>query len=1116
MTSELNAHQAHDEEARQVIREKLFDTMLVEAGAGTGKTRALVDRYVALLRAGRQVEELVAVTFTEKAAAELRDRIRGELEGSVRRANEDVPLLQRALASLDRAQISTIHAFAVNVLRPLAAEFGINPSFQVHDAVAGERRFQEHWHAFLEDAGQEPDAREVVTRVLSLGLATRDLERLAHELWGNGALADMMNTSPLVAPPAQMPDLPALQAMLVDLDLGRVRPDDRLRASIEEVQHALGELSTADVADREALLATVAAGLTVSSYGRAASWGGKGAMECARATANEVCAAVREWLISLRTVALAQLLPLIVRFVVEESRARLRDGELVFDDLILQLRNLLRDSVDARRRLRARFKTFLIDEFQDTDPLQVEIALAFARDPDTGALEPGRLFLVGDPKQSIYRFRRADMAVYAAMRTLVESAGGRLPELALNQRSRAVVLDFVNTTFATMIGSGDRPSTQPPYRPVHAVRGGELRGPDVGWIGGAVDAPVRDIRRTEARQIAAYCRGALAERWQVGDRHGIRLAGYRDIAILVPTRAILQPLERALAAASVPYRVEGGSLIYATQEVRDLINCLTAIDDPTDDIAVVAALRSPAYACSDVELAEHRLAGSGFNYLAPGLEQRDGRVPAALVDLRALYLSRQGSLARLVERLIATHRTVEAGMYDAGNRNAFRRARFVIEQARAFEAPGPESLRAFIEWLERRAREAIMDHEGAHLDDDEDAVRVLTIHGSKGLEFPIVFMAGLGVAPSNQQAVLGVDRISGAISVSAISVSIGARTRKANFVLGPVDDLAAQETAHLEAERDRLLYVAATRARDHLVLFLYHQARAHNVAAQRLIDAGVHTAAIELPELPELGNQPLAPFAGLLVESGGDESDEEFDAARATLVEEASGTVVTSATAMGRSGNGKTDGKEREDESEPWARGRSGTHRGRAVHAALQVLPWDADDATVAALARAQAVAEAIPDEADRVAELLRKALATDAAGRARAARRAHREVPFALAENGVILEGFIDLVLEGDDGGIEIVDWKTDSVPAGGVAGRLESYRLQAGLYVLGLEAAIGRIVQRVTYVFVSPDVEVSPGDPSELASLAQGRLRTYKQTSAEAVRGGSLRPEESAGPAG
>ena len=179
----------------------------------------------------------------------------------------------------------------------------------------------------------------------------------------------------------------------------------------------------------------------------------------------------------------------------------------------------------------------------------------------------------------------------------------------------------------------------------------------------------------------------------------------RDIAILVPTRTILAPLERALAEAGVPYRVEGGSLVYATQEVRDLINCLTAIDDPTDEVAVVGALRSPAYACSDVELARHRLGGGTLRLpLADARRPPTAASPRRCVDLRDVpRRSARGMTHRRAGRdaIIAGRRVVEVGTATtSGNRDAFRRARFVVEQARVFEAERPESLRAFVDWLE--------------------------------------------------------------------------------------------------------------------------------------------------------------------------------------------------------------------------------------------------------------------------------------------------------------------------------------------------------------------------------------------------------------------------------
>lgn len=1094
MTATDSRHRAEDEAHRRLIRELLGETLVVEAGAGTGKTRALVDRYVALVLGGRRVEELAAITFTEKAAAELRDRVRGELERLHTGGSGERILVEAALESLDRAPISTIHAFALGVLRSFAAENGIDPEFTTLDEMGDDRRFQARWHTFLDDTGRDPAAVEAFRRALALGLTPGQVEKLAEGLWRHGPAAELLHETPLTATPPPL-DPEGWRQQLLDIGFDGVPESDLLRRAIEAALAKLELLVHASLDEREARLPAIALALRSSGQGTQKNWGGKERVEDARATFKQVCDEVSEALTGLRSQALAGLLPTVVRFAIEDSQARLRDGELPFDDLILRLANLLRDDPGARRRLRARYSALLIDEFQDTDPLQVRIALAFARDPETGVMESSRLFLVGDPKQSIYRFRRADMAIYSGTRETIEANGGRFLQLALNRRSRQPVIEFVNAAFAGIIGDGGSPGVQPPYRPIHPERFDLLHGPGAARAGGPLDLPAAAVRAHESGQVAAWCRTAVAQGWEVweGRQAGApRPARFRDIAILVPARTIVPQLERALAAAGVPFRIEGGSLIFATQEVRDLINCLTAIDDPGNDVAVVAALRSPAYACSDVELAGHRLAGGRFDYLATDLDAFTGRVAEALCDLRARHLARNGtSIAHLVERFVADTGMAEAATFDAGNRNAFRRARFVIEQARAFEASAPQGLRSFIGLLERRVGDAILDHEGAGLDDDEDAVRVLTIHGAKGLEFPIVFLAGLGSGRSNRSSVIGFDPAAG-----DVSISIGSSGENTVFTLGPADRHRQQEQAHGEAERDRLLYVAATRARDHLLLFLYHRGgkQPGTSSAERLASSEATRALPALEELPAPVDQSLSPFAGLEVDAPVT-PETEFEASRASLVVSAAPTPVTSATALARVSGQKGEAAaesndEREDETEPWSHGRGGTHRGRAVHAALQTLPWVADDVTIEALARAQAVAEAIPGDALAVAELLRRALATDAAARARTALRASREVPFAFVSDSVIVEGFVDLVIE-SPGGLELVDWKTDNISADAVASRLEAYSLQAGLYVLGIEAATGRPVNRVTYVFVTPGIESSPGDPATLAALARDRLR-------------------------
>jgi ATP-dependent helicase/nuclease subunit A len=463
------------------------------------------------------------------------------------------------------------------------------------------------------------------------------------------------------------------------------------------------------------------------------------------------------------------------------------------------------------------------------------------------------------------------------------------------------------------------------------------------------------------------------------------------------------------------------------------------------------------------------------------------RVTAGLENLRSFHERRPGmSIANLVETLASDRRIAELALYDGGSRDAFRRVRFLVEQARAFEAAAPESLRAFIEWLERRAGQAVLDQEGAALDDDEDALRILTVHASKGLEFPIVVMAGLGVSPSNQPATFSEDRETG-----DVSVVIGAASAGNRFTLGPVDAANLREKEHQAAERDRLLYVAATRARDHLLVSLYHASKARDNGAQKLLDAGARELALDLDAATLDVPVPAGGATDLPLELP-DTDEEQFVAARTSLVAGAFQRRPASATALRRlqtAAAQEGDKPEKRDDAEPWSRGRAATHLGRAVHASLQTVAWDAAPDSIAALAAAQTVAEAVPERAAEAERLIAAALSSGAAARARAARRALREVPFAFTHQGRVIEGFIDLVIDGDDG-LEIVDWKTDRVGPGEIEARLAEYRLQAGLYVLGLEQATGRRVGAVSYVFVAAGVELSPGSPSELAAAALREL--------------------------
>jgi ATP-dependent helicase/nuclease subunit A len=349
-------------------------------------------------------------------------------------------------------------------------------------------------------------------------------------------------------------------------------------------------------------------------------------------------------------------------------------------------------------------------------------------------------------------------------------------------------------------------------------------------------------------------------------------------------------------------------------------------------------------------------------------------------------------------------------------------------------------------------------------------------------------VAGLGSAPINRPGTYMADQ-----STGEIAVCIGTKSTNRNFELGPTQRLSDLEKNHTAAEYARLLYVATTRARDHLVVSLYSSKRASSECGAQLLFA--HGAADYAQQLPERKREVKATRRAFqdLEPDGADElTAEQFAEQRQRLLASARKRRYTSATAIGHQKK-----EEKVDETEPWARGRGGTRLGRAVHAAIQSLGLDAADGLISAFARAQAVAEAIPERVAEVENLVRWVIrSSEAAARARSAKRALREVPFAVEGDGTVVEGFIDLVLE-TDRGIEIVDWKTDQIPAQAVPERMREYETQAGLYVYGLEAATGRRASAVTYVFAGAQVEVSAGDPASLLDLARAELAKTEVTS-------------------
>ncbi len=867
-----------DQVDRDVIRglHGTDTTVFVDAGAGTGKTTALVDRVVTLVTAGVPVTRIAAITFTEAAAAELRHRVRTVLE---RRAADlhvepevdpvAVRRIATALEELDQATFSTLHAFAHRILSDHPIEAGLAPDFDLLGEIEEAAAFDLTWEAWLASFVNDDAVQPALAQMDLVGLTIPRVRRLAQALHRDlhRIPADLPRCPTGYTPPDL--DLSDVGACVDDIEAmvahGRAAsPSDKLIPPLDVWARAgreLEDVANAPEADRAQVFAAIQAVLdapSLRSYGAKAAWGDLDGGKAVRDRAKELPAACDRVVAAQADHLIRTLAGWTAHFVTQWAHQRRRTATLVFQDLLVLARDVLRDDAGVRSRVTAGLDHLLVDEFQDTDPVQIEIAvLLAARDPEavatsadaSGAVDwvhaelvPGRLFFVGDPKQSIYRFRGADIGVYEGAKEIVVGDGGDLRHLTHNFRSVPGVLDWVNEVFTELMEPERH--AQPTYLPLTTERAplvpdnrnvaAGVTGPAVRWFGGASDDSAQDTRRIEADDVLDVVRSIVGVE-QVHDRDTgeVRPARAGDIAVLVRRHATARQLERCFDDAGLPLVVEARSLVFGTDEVRDLTNLLTAIEDPNDGVAVVAALRHPALGCSDADLVTWRSAGGGWwvpddpdadllahlhddpdHAIAP-----DHPVARGLTKLARLRRDRADrTIGGVVEHVIDQLHLVELVLARRRPRDRWRRLRFVVDQAHAFHAGGGH-LRGFVRWLRQQEEEGVRAHEHVVADPDDDAVRVTTVHAAKGLEYPVVIVLGLDTGtnkpPHDPRLLWDPD--------GRPQLNLGSDLKTAGYerMLTGDDEVVGARTHHRHEEA-RLLYVATTRARDLLLVSLHH------------------------------------------------------------------------------------------------------------------------------------------------------------------------------------------------------------------------------------------------------------------------------------------------------
>lgn len=1067
--------------SRIEARRRLDLNIVVEAGAGTGKTTLLTDRILFLLVAGGPEKKgiplprLVALTFTEKAAGEIKlrlaDRLHdllSHLEGrSVPPARlerlrhwileareafgvDDARLrtvAEQALRDLDRAPLGTLHHFCGTLLRLFPLEAGVGPGFQVDAGEARAALFRETWSAWLEEslAMNAPRAdswREVLPRV---GLT--DVAELAQAL--------VERDWPAPAPAATAARLRALREGVENLPVGKPAPRrgkmleslakaaDRLRVLEKTAADPLGPLPPPDPAPwRE----------TPKTW--PAEWKefpGEDLYREALRVANDVTPEGEAVVARVRDL----LVPFVARFRAE-YRAR---GWMGFDDLLQNTRDLLAHHPPVRRALKNKFDAFLVDEFQDTDPLQGEILLFLTEEKDAEAerwrdvvLERGKLFIVGDPKQSVYRFRGADIRAYEHFVRLVLDQGGLKCDLQTSYRSHARIVEPVNRLFSQAMR--ESPGLQPAYLPLYPRPGteGDAGGVELVLVAGGGEDPLSARASQEreagwlARWIVDHCGPEGSGRpWRAG-----------DVAILFRSTAALPVYMEALKNAHVPTLVESDRAFYGTPEVMDFLNWVRVVLDPADTVSLVGLLRSPRAAVRDADLLV--LSDRGLlddravlpEDLPAALRGRVENLFAALGESRRWAF--REPLGAWAGRVMATGGLLESCAAAYHGEQTVSNLMKLVRWAEELGAREGETLSAFGRRLSRAVARQKEEGESPLGEEQVDAVRLLTVHKAKGLEYKVVFVPNLGAktrAGTRSTDVVLHDWGEG---------RVGHRLPGLRWADAAMVFLEGDERRREEEESVRLFYVAATRAKEKLFLlggdkaargsFLSMlQAAAVPDKGAWVFPEGFRLECTEIP--PQDSPGPLWPHRST-EESPREETDLSalWDRRRSEFASLQGAPVFLRPSAMKE--GGPRGGS-------PFGPSENAAAVGTLCHAVLEKWdfknPGDLSRAVGEARQRVEDLSEAAAAEAEG---LLRGFLVSPAARSLAHAEILAREIPFVAPEAGGVTRGVMDLLYR-KDGRLWVADYKTDRLAPGEARTRAAAYAPQGEAYRRAVEQSLG-----------------------------------------------------------
>ena len=1098
-----------------------FDrNLVVTAGAGTGKTTLLIDRLVHLLLRNPEplkITEIVALTFTNKAADEMKLRLRQRLQAFLdirlgRDATNDaedktktevealIALYQlskdeldgrihEALRNMERSDIGTIHSFAANLLRLYPLEAGVDPQFHEDDGAAFDRLFDDHWELWLDQelslrSPHAEDWRKILPRC-----RLDHIKALAKSIAAESV--DLrQNADAIGAVPAVLRDwlakLESKAAALIER-----HPEDRVNEKL--VRAARAVIREFGKAEQGLNLPTdECALLSEKSISRnTQGWSPEDATEA------QMLVRAAKGLVHVDGQLTATLWRLLVPFAEDFRERFIREGHLSFDGLLVRARNLVRDQGRVRADLKQRYRTILIDEFQDTDPIQYEILLYLAEQPGQAAMDwrqvrlvPGKIFVVGDPKQSIYAFRRADIEAYLeVVEKIIKAQNGVECRLTTNFRSNAAILDGVNGAFESLIQAQD--GVQPPYIAIHAAPG-RITAPShipkllVRKVVADREIDAETARHLEGESLARWLKEQILGKAAILNLRGETVhAQPKDVAILLRKLTDIHDYLEPLRRQGIRYVVEGERHFYAAKEIIDAVSLLRAVDNPHDRLALVGVLRAPLGGLADQQIYElHRQ--NLLDYRAAGkLVGRD--FPPALAQLydalaRLHQETRTLSIGAAVAHVFATL-PVEllAACYFHGEQ-AVANLQKLAQQAELLGCESLTTFKAAIRQLEKRVLDVKDEGESVLAEENLDAVRIMSIHKAKGLEFPIVILAGC-------QAGIEGGRNADAEALFDWSTALS------GLRIGSISDLAGlyiAEKSRLRSaeEQKRLLYVAMTRAREHLIISCAPSSRRSNgsflsmldgtlneciagAESSRAVSLGSGTVAIEV-----VSDSLTAPSRAQTKSAGAKKKSNWqpfFDiwVRRAADYDKAQKTApFLTPTQLKRQEEAFTEASDKMNGQ--FDRPTPALVVGDLAHRFLQ--NWDFS-ANIKSFERDlhDWIAGALPNELESSRRKIESDLQEIFAGFFRstayaelaASRILGREVPLLMPWNGQVMEGVIDLIYE-RSGLLYLADYKTDRIDQKNLREAAARYHQQAEIYSQAVRQSLGREPAGFTIIFL------------------------------------------------